>query len=73
MRRLVSVEEINGMEGEVITMSELFAFERQGIDEDGQVLGQLKATGIIPGFHRQLQAKGIEMPVETFEPDWLNQ
>ncbi len=65
-RRLVSVSEINGMEGEMITMSELFRFDRQGIDKDGKVIGVLKATGIIPGFHKQITRKGIELPVELF-------
>ena len=65
-RRLVSVTEINGMEGDIITMSELFAFERQGIDKDGKVIGALKATGIIPGFHKQITRKGIDLPVELF-------
>lgn len=65
-RRLVSVSEINGMEGDIITMSELFRFERQGIDKDGNVVGVLKATGIIPGFHKQVIRKGIELPVELF-------
>ena len=65
-RRLVSLQEINGMEGEVITMSEIFTFERRGIDADGKVLGELKATGIIPAFHRALMQKGIDLPIETF-------
>ncbi len=65
-RRLVSVSEINGMEGDVITMSELFRFDRQGIDKEGNVIGALKATGIIPGFHKQITRKGIELPVELF-------
>jgi pilus assembly protein CpaF len=70
-RRLVSVQEINGMEGDVITMSELFTFAREGIDDNGKVLGALRATGIIPGFHRDLKAKGIEIPIEVFEPAWM--
>jgi pilus assembly protein CpaF len=65
-RRLVGVSEINGMEGDIITMSDLFRFDRQGVDKDGQVLGALKATGIIPGFHKQIVRKGIELPVELF-------
>jgi pilus assembly protein CpaF len=67
-RRVVSLAEINGMEGEIITMSELFKFERRGRDEDGNVLGALQPTGIIPGFHRDLAAKGIRIPIEVFEP-----
>jgi pilus assembly protein CpaF len=71
-RRVVSVQEINGMEGDVITMSELFAFERKGVDKDGQVIGALKATGIIPAFHKDLKSKGIELPMELFEPMWAD-
>lgn len=67
-RRVVSLCEINGMEGEIITMSELFTFERRGRDDQGNVLGSLKPTGIIPGFHRDLEAKGIRIPIEVFEP-----
>lgn len=68
-RRLVSLAEINGMEGEIITMSELFRFEREGIDEDGNVKGALKATGIVPGFHKTLTARGIDLPIEVFHPE----
>ena len=69
-RKLVSVQEINGMEGDVITMSELFAFQREGMDEDSNVIGKLQATGIIPAFHKGLAHRGIDLPVEAFEPDW---
>jgi pilus assembly protein CpaF len=65
-RRMISVAEINGMEGDVITMSELFKFEREGISEDGVVLGELKATGIVPAFQRTMTARGIDLPVELF-------
>jgi len=65
-RRMISMCEINGMEGDVITMSELFKFEREGVSEDGTVLGELKATGIVPGFQRALTAKGMDLPVELF-------
>ena len=53
-------------------MSELFAFERQGLDAEGVVLGNLRATGVIPAFHKKLGRRGIEIPVETFEPSWLD-
>jgi pilus assembly protein CpaF len=65
-RRLVSLQEINGMEGDVITMSEIFAFERRGVDKDGNVLGELKATGVVPAFQRRLAGRGIELPVSLF-------
>jgi pilus assembly protein CpaF len=65
-RRVVSVQEVNGMEGEVITTSELFKFERRGVGEDGVVLGELRPTGIVPAFHKTLTAKAIEVPVGLF-------
>ena len=68
-RRLVSVAEINGMEGEIITMSELFKFDRTGVDEDGNVLGGLQPTGIVPGFYKTISARGIELPIDVFSPD----
>ena len=68
-RRLVSLQEINGMEGEIITMSELFRFDREGVDEDGNVQGALKPTGIVPGFYKTMTARGIDVPIEVFHPD----
>ncbi len=65
-RRITSVQEINGMEGEVVTMSEIFRFEREGLDENMQIIGRLSPTGIVPGFFRELARKGIEMPIELF-------
>jgi len=65
-RKIVSLQEINGMEGEIVTMSELFNFQREGLDENKQVIGELRPTGIVPGFYRELQRKGIEIPIELF-------
>ena len=65
-RRLVSISEINGMEGDIITMSELFRFEREKIDDEGNVIGELLPTGIIPAFHKPLKRRGIDLPVEVF-------
>jgi len=58
------------MEGDVITMSELFTFERERLDEDGKVVGKLRPTGIIPAFHKGLAQRGIDLPVEVFQPEW---
>lgn len=69
-RRLVSVQEINGMEGDVITMSELFNFRRVGRDEEGKVIGHYKATGIVPRFHEHLHQRGIAVPLSLFDPDF---
>ena len=65
-RKITSVQEINGMEGEVVTMSELFTFERHGIDENNNVLGELRPTGIVPAFYKSLRSKGIDIPIEVF-------
>jgi pilus assembly protein CpaF len=68
-RRVTSIQEINGMEGDVITMSELFRFDRRGVNADGVVQGELKATGIVPAFHKALHAKAIELPMKLFNSD----
>jgi pilus assembly protein CpaF len=70
-RRLVSVQEINGMEGEVVTMTEIFAFERRGIGEHGEVLGEYRPTGMVPAFREVLAKRGIELPLNLFRPDWM--
>jgi len=71
-RKLVSVQEINGMEGDIITMSELFSFQREGMDENGKVRGELRATGIIPAFHKGLAHRGIDLPIEVFDPNYAS-
>ena len=68
-RKLISIQEIQGMEGDIITMSEIFKFQRKGIDEYGNVLGAFKATGIVPKFHDQLQKRGIDLSFDLFDPD----
>ena len=70
-RRLVSVQEINGMEGEIITMTEIFSFARQGIGENGEVLGDYRPSGMIPAFRDVLAKRGIELPLTMFRPEWM--
>jgi pilus assembly protein CpaF len=65
-RRLVSLQEINGMEGEVVTMSEIFTFERTGVDAQGNVQGELRPTGVVPAFQRRLARRGIDLPASLF-------
>jgi pilus assembly protein CpaF len=65
-RRLTSLQEINGMEGDTITMSEIFTFTRRGLDAAGNVQGELAPTGIVPGFHQRMKQRGIALPIETF-------
>jgi pilus assembly protein CpaF len=68
-RRLVSVAELTGMEGDVITMQEIFRFRQTGRDEDGMVKGAFEATGIRPRFMEHLQSRGQDLPPDLFRPD----
>ena len=68
-RRVMSVSEITGMEGETITMQEIFRFKISGRDLEGLVLGHFEATGIRPKFLGEAQSHGIELPSELFRPD----
>jgi pilus assembly protein CpaF len=65
-RKITSIFEIVGMEGEVITMQEIFQFERQGVSPEGKVLGRFRPTGIRPHFTERLQTRGIEMDSSFF-------
>jgi pilus assembly protein CpaF len=68
-RRLVSLQEITGMEGDVITMQEIFSYRRTGIDENGRVIGRFAASGIRPSFADLFQAHGIETDPIVFSPE----
>jgi pilus assembly protein CpaF len=68
-RKLMSISEITGMEGDVITMQEIFRFKMTGRSEDGAVLGHFEATGIRPKFMNELADRGIYLPVDLFRPD----
>lgn len=66
-RRVTSISEVTGMEGETITMQEIFLYERSGVDKDGQVLGRFRPTGIRPRFAERLKACGLQLPRVFFE------
>jgi len=66
-RRMTSLSEIIGMEEDVITMQEIFVFEKSGIDEEGKVVGRFRPTGIRPRFADRLRVCGIHLPVEMFD------
>jgi pilus assembly protein CpaF len=66
-RKLVSVTEVGGMEGDIITMQDIFHFEQQGIDNTGRAYGQFVATGIRPQFLERLKAAGAEVNPAMFE------
>ncbi|MEQ1438723.1 CpaF family protein [Fontimonas sp. SYSU GA230001] len=67
-RRLVSIQEIQGMESSVITMAEIFRFRRRGIDKSGNVIGQFEATGVVPRFQQRFQQRGIDVDPATYDP-----
>jgi pilus assembly protein CpaF len=66
-RRVTGLSEITGMEEDVITMQEIFVFEKAGIDEEGKVVGRFRPTGIRPRFADRLRVAGIHLPVEMFD------
>jgi pilus assembly protein CpaF len=66
-RRVTSISEITGMEGETITMQEVFQFERTGITAQGEVIGRFRPTGIRPRFAEKLKSCGMQLPRVFFE------
>ena len=66
-RKITSISEITGMEGEVITMQEIFLFEKMGITQDGKVIGRFRATGVRPKCCERLKTSGIHLPGDMFE------
>jgi pilus assembly protein CpaF len=69
-RRITHITEVNGMEGEIITMQDLFLFDYgMGIDEHGRYLGELKATGIRPAFANKLSDQGLKLSLSMFTGD----
>ena len=67
-RKVVSLQEITGMEGEIMTMQEIFAYRQTGVAENGAVLGHFCATGVRPRFTDRLHVYGIELPDRLFDP-----
>jgi pilus assembly protein CpaF len=66
-RKLVSLQEITGMEGEIVTMQEIFTFERQGVDADRNVLGEIVPTGVRPKFAEKLKLAGYSLAANLFD------
>ena len=66
-RKIVSISEVAGMEGDVITMQDIFEFRRTGIGEKSEVLGAFIPTGIRPKFSEQLLTSGVRLPMGMFE------
>lgn len=69
-RRFVKITEVQGMEGDIITLQDLFVFDfSAGIDEKGKFLGNIKSTGLLPNFLGRLHDIGIDVPMEIFEQE----
>jgi len=71
-RRITAMTEITGMEEDVVSMQDVFVFEKHGISPDGKVIGAFSATGIRPKFAERLQASGISVPGSWFEQSYGN-
>ncbi len=67
-RRMVSITEITGMEGEVISMQEVFRYERLGLEPDGKIIGRFNATGVRSHFSDRFRQWGYDLPATIFEP-----
>jgi len=66
-RRVVSVTEVTGMEGDVVTTQEIYRFRRRGISPEGRIVGQFEATGVRPQFTERLRVAGVELPSRMFD------
>jgi pilus assembly protein CpaF len=67
-RRVTSVSEITGMEGDVLQMQEIYKFVREATDERGAIRGTFRATGIRPQFLAELRYSGVDLPASYFDP-----
>jgi pilus assembly protein CpaF len=68
-RRLLSLSELTGMEGDVVTMQEIFRYRQTGVSPEGQVIGRFEATGIRPKFIEQVMSHGVSLSADLFRPD----
>jgi pilus assembly protein CpaF len=66
-RKITYVTELVGLEGEQVTMQDIFLFEKSGVAENGKVLGRFKATGVRPRFYEKLRSSGIQLPASLFQ------
>jgi pilus assembly protein CpaF len=67
-RKVTSIAEITGLEGDIIQMQEIFKYVRTGLGPDNSVIGHFQATGVRPRFLHELAAMGIKIPGAYFEP-----
>ena len=67
-RKLINLQEITGMEGDIITLQEIFSFEQTALDENGRVKGRFKSVGVRPKFIERFKPIGITVPEDFFNP-----
>ena len=72
-RKIISLQEVTGMEGDVVTMQEIYAFRQTGVAADGSVLGHFRATGIRPKFLERLRIHGQILPDDMFDPNRIHE
>ena len=72
-RKLVSLQEVTGMEGEIISMQEIFVFKRSGVNAEGQVTGKFLATGVFPQFDQRLKEFGVAVLESVYDPRYLGE
>jgi len=69
-RKVQKIAEIVGMEGDTVSLQDIFVFEKLGIREDGKVIGTFHTTGIRPKFAERIETSGIKLPDAMFEPNF---
>ncbi|WP_202078120.1 CpaF family protein [Caldalkalibacillus salinus] len=71
-RRIVAITEVQGLEGDIVVLQDIFAFQQDGIDADGKIQGRLVPTGVRPKFYERLENSGMEIPPSVFvaEEEW---
>jgi pilus assembly protein CpaF len=66
-RKMTHITELVGLEGDQVTMQDIFLFEKSGLAENGKVLGRFRATGVRPRFYEKLKTSGIQLPASLFQ------
>ena len=66
-RRVINITEVTGMEGDVVTLQDIYVFEKRGLNPDGRVVGRFAATGIRPKFYEKLLAAGVRLRTDLFD------
>lgn len=72
-RKITKITEVQGLEGDIIVLQDIFSFEQKGLDENGKVIGKLVPTGVRPKFYERLESSGITIPANVFteQEEWL--